>query len=125
MNSQEKIATSDEFAAVQDDLVTAWHSIFTLVKKVVEADREFGFSLIEKNINPNLADISLSLRVMLAILGEVGSRASQCADYSSERIIINAQQHVLNFEMAVNALKQGNKEDYEAAISKMRSQTHI
>lgn len=107
-------------ADLPDELEEAWDAVFKIVNHFLGFHQRFGFELVAKNIDPSLEDLLLSIGTMRMLL--VAMAATGEFEGSDLRLLINAQQQAFHFQCACNALKVGNKSEYESVVSLMKSQ---
>lgn len=123
MNEQVNAQDADVvWEQIQGEVDAAWSSIFRVVNTVVDHHVQFGFKLIESKINPSFQDILLSLKVMEALLDVF---PVDDVEYATSRMILNAKQQINNIELVVTALKHNRQDDYEAAMTRLRTQAQF
>lgn len=126
MSEQQPQAIQEQEAlwdTIKDEVEHAWGDVFKIVNTVLDHDERFGFKLIERSINPSFNDISLSLKMMEALLDVFPVDSG--VDYSTSRMILNAKQQINLIEQVVTAIKYGKQDDYEQAMSKLRNQAQF
>jgi hypothetical protein len=100
-----------------------WGRVYEASEKVIRNHLNFGFTAFVKNMNPRIEDIILGLKAIESLLDTLGNQAE--LDYSSQRIIFNCKQQILLLQEVSVALQNSDKDFYEQAMGKLKSQSPI
>jgi len=95
--------------------------VFQVADKVLKAHLKFGFTQIVSGISPSIEEIVLGLQTVELVLDALYEQF----DYEEQRLVMNAKQQILWIQEIATALQHGDKDRYEAAVSKMSSQPQI
>jgi hypothetical protein len=109
--------------AISDQVEKIWAEIFGTANKILQVHVKFGFSEFAAKIDPSVDDILLSLKVVESLLDTLYT--SGTLEYSESRMVHNAKQQIWLVQCIAEALKNGNEEDYTAAIKKLGDQAQI
>lgn len=97
-----------------------WGSVIDAVNRILDGDRRFGFSSIERSLNPKLEDILHGLGVIDSVLTSLLD--SGLLEYEETRQALNSKQCVIHIRRIGAALKEGNEEEYKKAIDLLDKQ---
>jgi hypothetical protein len=123
-DAQESVGRPAENGTTREDLVLkAWASVLQMVNKVLEADKHFGFGLIENNIKPSFEQIVNSLVVMDAILNTM--LATKELQHDETRQAYNAKQCVWHIQLMVTALRDKDVGAYDKAVDALKKQAQF
>lgn len=98
-----------------------WGEVFQVADKVLKAHLKFGFTQFVSGISPSIEEIVLGLRTVELVLDALYEQF----DYEEQRLVMNSKQQILWIQEIATALQHGDKDRYEAAVSKMSSQPQI
>lgn len=121
--ADEEIALEVKSETVTPDIEKAWAAVFKVVNAVISHHDRFGFKLIESHINPSLTDILRALKALDTMLNLI--QAENNLEYEGFRLLVNAKQQIVNFELVVSALKYDQQDDYEKAMLNLRTQVQF
>lgn len=105
---------------IQELVQEIWADVFGKANKILTAHTRFGFTEIEKGMNPSLQAIVLSLKTIESSLDSLDS--SGVLDYEEQRLVINAKTQINNVQRVALALDQKDQDEYEKAIEILRKQ---
>ncbi|WP_457325255.1 hypothetical protein [Roseateles sp. P5_E11] len=105
----------------RDAVEVVWGKIMTVAQEVVKSHEQLGFELISKKINPSLADIVRSLRVIETLLNTLMCAVEE-EDLSLNRQWLNAQQQIHLIEVASLATHTNDEHEYHKAIEALKKQ---
>lgn len=121
---QVSAAVNPVLNGILEEVVTkAWSSVIMAVNKILEADNAFGFSKIEAKLNPSIHDIVHGVGLVDGALTYFLD--SELLDTDLTRLALNSKQCVIYLRRAANALKNGDEEEYKAAIRDLTLQPKI
>ena len=100
-----------------------WGAIFQTADKILQVHLKFGFEQFTDKISPSIEDILLSLKVVESLLDTLDNAGA--LEYTEHRLVMNAKQQIWLIECVGGALKNGDENDYNAAIHKMSNQALI
>ena len=105
---------------IRPKIHTLVSKIFTNTSKVLLAHAKFGFSDIAQLADPSIERTLFLLNIAGSALDNL-ERLSDLS-YDETRVVLNAQQQILNVHNVANALKLGSKQDYLDAIERLYKQ---
>lgn len=112
-----------ETKAQQEAVQIAWAHVISMVNKILEADSLFGFTLIDRHINPSFDQMLISLGFIDAILNAM--LATEKLEHDETRQALNAKQCVFHIQGMVVALREGDDARYEQAVKNLRNQSQF
>ncbi len=122
---QQEVTVQDiEWAeSSRQEVEEIWGQVFEASRKVVETHLKFGFTAFVKNMNPRIEDIILGLKVIESLLDTLGNSVN--INYSEQRVLFNCKQQILLVQEVAVALQNSDKDFYEQAMGKLKSQSPI
>jgi hypothetical protein len=117
------VVTVEKEALKTDVLVNLWNDVIGAVNRILDADRKFGFSKIEANLNPSLDEIIHGLSFVDAALGIFLD--SGLLDHDESRKALNSKQCVLHLRRLAKAVKDVDAEEYSKVISALDNQAQF
>lgn len=109
--------------AIPTIVVETWDNVMKVSDGIVKAHAKFGFSNIEKHIDPSLEDILTALRVVRAMMKTVNGLVE--LDIAEQRLVDNALQQILHVECISMALKNKDLDAYNLHVTRLESQPRI
>ena len=104
-------------------ITKVWWQVVAAVNKLLEADGKFGFSKIEANLNPSMADIMHGLTVFEFVITLMMD--SEFLDHDETRMALNSKQCVLLIRRMSEALKSKDQDEYDEVIRLLALQPKI
>lgn len=126
MSSEETDTSADSDAVTEKIpliILETWHGVIQVSDGIVRAHGKFGFSNIERELNPSLNDILNSLAIIKGALTSISRRSM--LEHGDQRLIDNTLQQILHMECISAALASDDQDAYDLHISRLESQPRI
>lgn len=109
--------------AIQHIVSTAWDRIIGVINKILEVHHEFGFESFKARMNPSVDEVIENLAFIEFVITTFLDR--DVLDHDQTKAVLNSKQCVLYLQRLAAALKNKDKEEYDAAINDLRNQPQL
>lgn len=106
--------------AIKAQVLAIWEEVFNASTSILEHAKRYGFLGMEMIPNPGIHEILGALKILESIFDELISFPE--LPYEEKRLILNAREQFTRIERVAVALKEGNRDDFEAAIQRVKNQ---
>jgi hypothetical protein len=114
------VAVTDEQKEKENVCARLWNETVVSIQSVLDAHQELGFLEFHKKSNPSIAEMELSL---LAIEGAfLGLQSHGDLTFKAWTDVNNCLQGIHLIRRLFEALRRGNKEEYDSCIRKLDTQ---
>lgn len=106
-----------------DVLAKVWHNVVSVVNKLLETHRKYGFAQFQEELNPTLPELLEGFKHVdsaLTTLIDTG-----VLTYDEFRDAINSKQCILKMKLLSGALDAEEQDDYEKIIAELDAQPKI
>lgn len=108
--------------SIKEKVLKYWGIVFSASGAVIKQHKDFGFNGMHIP-DPNVHTMVVYLRMHEEILQVLFDNAALLElEYDHIRLILNAKEQISKMERVASALKAGNKEDFDTAISELERQ---
>lgn len=122
MTDDEKIEFFGD-KAIKEHVEKLWASVFEASNKVIKDANIFGFESMGVIPDPNIHQMLATLSIIDNML-EVILTLSQTAkvELGDTRLIFNAKQQILTMEQIATALNNDDRQSYDEAVERLKTQ---
>lgn len=106
-----------------DLLSKVWHNVVSVVNKLLETHRKYGYAQFQEELNPSLPELLEGFKHVdsaLTALMESGHLT-----YDEFRDAINSKQCILKMKLLSGALEAKEQNDYERIIAELEAQPKL
>lgn len=108
---------------VKEKVEEVWALVFKSSNTVLKQAKDYGFLGIERIPSPNIHQILVYLLVFDALIYILLTHCEKAeVPYAEVRQLLNAKSQLVVMGRVASALKANNREDFETAISDLRTQ---
>jgi len=111
----------EEIKALVEEL---WSAVFKTSNTLIQATKAFGFLDIAILPNPNIFQMLNSLTIIDNMI-DIILPLDQDGKVNSSVNLLNAKQQILNMEMIASAIKDQNRDAYDAAVRRLQNQAQL